>query len=163
MKTLTNTVVSPFNLDKKSFSKKEILVVLDTLKVDSVETDLSLSSIKKTMIGKKEALTVIVNTCITVYQDDTGMVYTVDQLLVDLDKRLGKTFTAEVFNTVLKDIWGAVSSSLHMYPKGHKLIKDVVIALNKEFAYKKVVGIAQVREVVLLASVEAYFELSKGV
>lgn len=150
------TIMSNLNLTKTSFSKKDIKANLLALNINEQEVELALNKITKTMIGKAEALPIMVHTCITYYQDETGMDYTPDQLLADLEKRLGKTFTPEIFNIALKDIWGNVSTTLHQYPKGHKLIKDIVIELNRVFTGKSVVGINQVRETVYLASIQAY-------
>lgn len=150
------TIMSNLNLTKTSFSKKDIKANLLALNINEQEVELALNKITKTMIGKAEALPIMVHTCITYYQDETGMDYIPDQLLADLEKRLGKTFTPEIFNIALKDIWGNVSTTLHQYPKGHKLIKDIVIELNRVFTGKSVVGINQVRETVYLASIQAY-------
>lgn len=147
------------NLTKTSFSKKDIKANLVALNINEQEISLALNKINKTMIGKAEAVTIIVHTCISYYQDDTGLDYTVDQLLVDLEAKLGKTFTFEVFNTVLREIWTAVHATLEQYPKGHTLIKSVLKALNKEFYGKTTMGIKQVREAVYIATLEAYMEL----
>ena len=95
------------------------------------------------------------------YQDDTGMDYTVDQLLVDLENKLGLTFKPEVLTETLKEIWSNVSSTLHQYPKGHKLIKTIIIELNRVFTGKTVVGIKQVREAVYLTALQTYMEVVK--
>ena len=155
------TIMSNLNLTKTSFSKKDIKANLLALNINEQEVELALNKINKTMIGKVETLTVMVHTCITYYQDDTGLEYTVDQLLVDLENKLGKTFTSDVFNTALKEIWSAVASTLHQYPKGHKLIKTVITKLNSTFTGKTVVGIKQVRETVYVVALEAYEELAQ--
>lgn len=147
------------NLTKTSFSKKDIKANLVALNINEQEISLALNKINKTMIGKAEAVTIMVHTCISYYQDDTGLDYTVDQLLVDLENKLGLTFKPEVLTETLKEIWSNVSSTLHQYPKGHKLIKAIIIELNRTFAGKTVVGIKQVREAVYTASLEAYMEL----
>ena len=153
------TIMSNLNLTKTSFSKKDIKANLVALNINEQEISLALNKINKTMIGKAEAVTIMVHTCISYYQDDTGLDYTVDQLLVDLENKLGLTFKPEVLTETLKEIWSSVSSTLHQYPKGHKLIKAIIIELNRTFAGKTVVGIKQVREAVYIASLEAYMEL----
>lgn len=153
------TIMNGLNLTKTSFSKKDIKANLLALNINEQEVELALNKINKTMIGKAEAVTIMLHTCVSYYQDDTGLEYTVDQLLVDLENKLGKTFTSEVLNLALKDIWSSVSSTLHQYPKGHKLIKSIVIDLNKVFTGKNVVGIKQVRETIMESALVAYMEL----
>lgn len=155
------TIMSNLNLTKTSFSKKDIKANLLALNINEQEVELALNKINKTMIGKAEAFPIMVHTCITYYQDDTGMEYTVDQLLVDLESKLGVTFKPEVLTEVLKDIWSNVSSTLHQYPKGHKLIKSIIVELNRMFSGKTVVGIKQVREAIYTVSLQGYEELSK--
>ena len=150
------TVMSNLNLTKTSFSKKDIKANLLALNINEQEVELALNKINKTMIGKAEALPIIVHTCISYYQDETGMDYTVDQLLVDLENKLGLTFKPEVLTETLKEIWSNVSSTLHQHPKGHKLIKAIIVELNRTFAGKTVVGIKQVRETVYLTTIQAY-------
>lgn len=150
------TIMSNLNLTKTSFSKKDIKANLLALNINEQEIELALNKINKTMIGKAEALPIIVHTCISYYQDETGMDYTVDQLLVDLENKLGLTFKPEVLTETLKEIWSSVSSTLHQHPKGHKLIKAIIVELNRTFAGKTVVGIKQVRETVYLTTIQAY-------
>lgn len=155
------TIMSGLNLTQTSFSKKDIKANLLALNINEQEVELALNKINKTMIGKAEAFPIMVHTCITYYQDDTGMDYTIDQLLVDLENKLGKTFTFEVFNTVLREIWTAVHATLEQYPKGHTVIKYILKVLNQEFRGRTVIGIKQVRESVYLHSLQAYMELVK--
>lgn len=161
LKASQETIMSNLNLTKTSFSKKDIKANLLALNINEQEVELALNKINKTMIGKTEAFTIMLHTCITYYQDDTGMNYTVDQLLVDLEKKLGKTFTFEVFNTVLRDIWTSVHSTLEQHPKGYNVIKYILKVLNQEYRGKTVIGIKQVRESVYLHSLKAYEELLK--
>lgn len=154
------TVMSNLNLTNTSFGKKDIKANLLALHINEQEVELALKTINKNMVGRKEVLTILLHTCISHYSDDTGLEYTVDQLLADVEKRVGKTFTCEVLNTVLKDIWGNVAPTLHQYPKGHALIKIILIELNKQFTGKNTVGIAQVREAIQLAALEAYSALA---
>lgn len=161
LKASQETIMSNLNLTKTSLSKKDIKANLLALNINEQEVELALNKINKTMIGKTEAFTIMLHTCITYYQDDTGMDYTVDQLLVDLEKKLGKTFTFEVFNTVLRDIWTSVHSTLEQHPKGYNVIKYILKVLNQEYRGKTVIGIKQVRESVYLHSLKAYEELLK--
>lgn len=151
MNTLINT--------KTSFSKKDITAILNSLNIYEPEVKQALSNITKTMVGKKEVLSLVTHTCISFYGDDTGLDFTVDQLLVDVEKHLGKTFTYVVLNSALKEIWGSVAPTLHQYPKGHALMKIVIIELSKKFDGKQVVGIAQVREALNEIAIEAYLSV----
>lgn len=154
------TVMNNLNLTQTSFSKKDIKANLLALHINEQEVELALKTINKNMVGRKEVLTILLHTCISYYADYTGLEYTVDQLLSDVEKRVGKTFTCIVLNTVLKDIWGNVAPTLHQFPKGHALIKIILIELNKQFTGKNTVGIAQVREAIQLAALEAYSALA---
>lgn len=150
-----NTMTT-LNLEKTSFTKKEIRANLEALKVCESEIILTLDAVKKTMLGKSEAMKIMLHACVTVHADDTGLVYTPDQLIVDLEKKLGKTYTSEAMDFVLKEIWTAVALTLNQYPKGHKLIKDIIVGLHKEFKGKSVVGIAQVRTAAYELALKGY-------
>lgn len=144
---------------KSSYTKKDIKDTLVAVGVCEHEIDRALTTLKKTMIGKAEALPFMVHTCISYYSDETGLVYNVDQLIVDLDKRLGKTFTSQVLNENIIEIWNAVSSALSQYPEGRKLVYSVLVGVKAQFKGKSVVGIAQVKEAIYTHALVQYKEV----
>ena len=148
--------MSMLNL-KSSFSKKDVRLIAVELNIDATELELALASINKTMLGKELVVDTLYQIAISVNTDETGSVYTPDQLIADIVKKAGTpTFSGTVLQSIVKDVWANVSPTLHQYPKGHALIKALIIHLNKELCGKNATGVKQVRETVKLKSLELY-------
>lgn len=143
--------------DRAAYSVKQAHELGLSLGLPDQELVTSLINIKKTMIGKEQLIETLFQISISVYTDDTGSVYTPDQLIADIVKKVGvPTFSGAALQSVIKDIWAAVSPTLHQYPKGHALIKTLIIELNKELCGKNATGVKQVRELVKMKSLELY-------
>ena len=148
--------MSMLNL-KSSFSKKDVRLIAVELNIDATELELALADINKTMLGKELVVDTLYQIAISVNTDETGSLYTPDQLIADIVKKCSTpTFSGAVLQAVIKDVWANVSPMLHQYPKGHALIKALIIHLNKELCGKNATGVKQVRELVKLKSLELY-------
>ena len=148
--------MSMLNL-KSSFSKKDVRAIAVELNVNATELELALADINKTMIGKEQVLDTLYHIAISTHTDDTGYEYTPDQLICDIVKKAGTpTFSGTVLQSILKDVWTNVSPTLHQYPKGHSLIKALIVEINKELCGKNATGVKQVRELVKFKSLELY-------
>ena len=148
--------MSMLNL-KSSFSKKDVRLIAVEINIDTTELELALASINKTMLGKELVVDTLYLIAISVNTYETGSVYTPDQLIADIVKKCKTpTFSGAVLQVVIKEIWTAVSPTLHQYPKGHALIKALIVEINKELCGKNATGVKQVRELVKMKSLELY-------
>ena len=148
--------MSMLNL-KTSFSKKDVRAIAVELNVNATELELALADINKTMLGKELVVDTLYQIAISVNTDETGSVYTPDQLIADIVKKCSTpTFSGAVLQAVIKDVWANVSPMLHQYPKGHALIKALIVEINKELCGKNATGVKQVRELVKMKSLELY-------
>lgn len=148
--------MSMLNL-KSSFSKKDVRAIAVELNVNATELELALADINKTMLGKELVVDTLYQIAISVNTDETGSVYTPDQLIADIVKKCSTpTFSGAVLQAVIKDVWANVSPMLHQYPKGHALIKALIVEINKELCSKNATGVKQVRELVKMKSLELY-------
>ena len=148
--------MSMLNL-KTSFSKKDVRAIAVELNVNATELELALADINKTMLGKELVVDTLYHIAISTNTDETGYEYTPDQLICDIVKKAGTpTFSGTALQSIIKDVWANVSPTLHQYPKGHALIKALIIHLNKELCSKNATGVKQVRELVKLKSLELY-------
>ena len=148
--------MSMLNL-KSSFFKKDVRAIAVELNVNATELELALADINKTMLGKELVVDTLYQIAISVNTDETGSVYTPDQLIADIVKKCSTpTFSGAVLQAVIKDVWANVSPMLHQYPKGHALIKALIVEINKELCGKNATGVKQVRELVKMKSLELY-------
>lgn len=148
--------MSMLNL-KSSFLEKDVRAIAVELNVNATELELALADINKTMLGKELVVDTLYQIAISVNTDETGSVYTPDQLIADIVKKCSTpTFSGAVLQAVIKDVWANVSPMLHQYPKGHALIKALIVEINKELCGKNATGVKQVRELVKLKSLELY-------
>ena len=148
--------MSMLNL-KSSFSKKDVRLIAVELNIDATELELALADINKTMLGKELVVDTLYQIAISVNTDETGSVYTPDQLIADIVKKCKTpTFSGTVLQSTIKEIWTAVSPTLHQYPQGHALIKALIVEINKELCGKNATGVKQVRELVKMKSLELY-------
>ena len=109
------------------------------------------------MLGKELVVDTLYQIAISVNTDETGSVYTPDQLIADIVKKCKTpTFSGTVLQSTIKEIWTAVSPTLHQYPKGHALIKALIVEINKQLCGKNATGVKQVRELVKMKSLELY-------
>lgn len=147
----------PIVFDRAAYSVKQAHELGLSLGLPEQELLTNLISIKKTMIGKEQLIETLFRISITVHTDDTGCEYTPDQLICDIVKKCKTpTFSGAALQSVIKDIWAAVSPTLHQYPKGHALIKALIVEINRELCCKNATGVKQVRELVKLKALELY-------
>lgn len=155
-----NTMPTPkpvVNFDRSAYSVSQIKELGLALGLPEDEIVLAVLRNSKTMYGKETVINMLFEISISVHTDDTGYEYTPDQLICDIVKKAGTpTFSGTVLQSIIKDIWTNVSPTLHQYPKGHALIKSLIIELNKELCGKNATGVKQVRELVKLKSLELY-------
>lgn len=151
----------PSLFTKTSFSKREIGDLVDMIKLPRKDVGLELVKISKTMLGREQVLDILLDVSISVYMEDTGYAYTPDMLLKDIvEYSCTPTFSGPALKESLRQIWGNVAPLLKEHPKGHKLIKEILITLAQELGSKNSTGVKQVRELLKLSALEEYYKLS---
>lgn len=148
-------------LTQSSYSCKKIGEIAQAMKLPHKDVVIELSRICKTMIGREQVIDILLDVSISVYMEDTGYQYTPDMLLKDIVEYMSTpTFSGPSLKQALRQIWDNVAPTLKEHPKGHRLIKEILITLAQELGSKNSTGVKQVRELLKLSALEEYYKLS---
>lgn len=148
-------------LNSSSYSCKKVLEIAEAMKLPRKDVLIELVRICKTMIGREQVIDILLDVSISVYMEDTGYQYTPDMLLKDIVEYMSTpTFSGPALKQALRQIWGNAAPLLKEHPKGHRLIKEILITLAQELGSKNSTGVKQVRELLKLSALEEYYKLS---